>query len=458
MAAAARVSCPITSPMTSTVRAARLHEGVVPVPADLCLLGGGEVAHGDLAVLGVGRVAEQAALQLRGELALPRVERDGLQRDPGPSSDLGRHREVLLGEGRGLRPPDQRHRPAPRPRGSGSGPRARCRSPSRSTSGAPPGRAPGSTSMSSVHLGQQQRTLRRGRSGGWAPPTPCGSQPLCPVDEHAAVRVAVVHRHVARVPPLVVQLQRHPVPEDRHHLVREPPQRLLAVEHAGERLRHPAQQADVRSQPVTPRSARWRSVTSCRRSSTAARPSSSSVGTALTSNAVSGAPSRTKVGVVAPSRPARASSKAASSGSGSTNSSATRSPAPGSARAGRPPTGSSRAAGPRRRRRAPRTGHGAATCPATGAAARSPRCSPWRRASPATSARWWRSVRAASDEPGDLTGRVRVLRAEDQQPGGHAGRVGQRPPHVGLRLRTGEHRDGGQRVHRVHLLHHRRPG
>ena len=99
MAAAASVSWPTTSPMTSIVRAARLQEGVVPVAADAGGLGGRQVADGDLGVVGLRRLGEQAALQPLGQLLLGAVEPGVVQGQPGPVGDVLRGREVLVGAG-----------------------------------------------------------------------------------------------------------------------------------------------------------------------------------------------------------------------------------------------------------------------------------------------------------------------------------------------------------------------
>ena len=76
--------------------AAGLQERVVPVAADPGRLGRGQVAHRDLAVVGLRRLGEQAALQPLGQLLLGAVEPGVVQRQPRPVGDVLRGREVLV--------------------------------------------------------------------------------------------------------------------------------------------------------------------------------------------------------------------------------------------------------------------------------------------------------------------------------------------------------------------------
>ena len=79
--------------------AAGLQERVVPVAADPGRLGGRQVADRDLAVVGLRRLGEQAALQPLGELLLGAVEPGVVQRQAGPVGDVLRGREVLVVDG-----------------------------------------------------------------------------------------------------------------------------------------------------------------------------------------------------------------------------------------------------------------------------------------------------------------------------------------------------------------------
>ena len=76
--------------------AARLQEGVVPVAADPGRLGGRLVAHGDLAVVGLRRIGEQAALQSLGQLLLGGVQPGVVERQAGPVGDVLRRGQVRL--------------------------------------------------------------------------------------------------------------------------------------------------------------------------------------------------------------------------------------------------------------------------------------------------------------------------------------------------------------------------
>ena len=77
-------------------RPAGLQERVVPVAADPGRLGGRQVAHGDLSVVGLRRVGEQAALQPLRELLLGAVEARVVQRQACPVGDVLGGREVLV--------------------------------------------------------------------------------------------------------------------------------------------------------------------------------------------------------------------------------------------------------------------------------------------------------------------------------------------------------------------------
>src|SRR3954462_2466478 len=104
IAAAASVSWPTTSPMTSMVAPPGWRNASYQSPptraastAGRYRLAGGQGRDGDLGGIGLGRLGEQAPLQALRELLLLGVEARVVQRQPGPVGDVLGDDDVVLG-------------------------------------------------------------------------------------------------------------------------------------------------------------------------------------------------------------------------------------------------------------------------------------------------------------------------------------------------------------------------
>ena len=93
-AAAAAMSCPTTSPMTSTVAPSGCRKASYQSPPTCAACGGGLVADDDLDVVGLGRRGEHGALQPLGEAPLLAVQAGVVQREAGAAGDLLRGGQV----------------------------------------------------------------------------------------------------------------------------------------------------------------------------------------------------------------------------------------------------------------------------------------------------------------------------------------------------------------------------
>ena len=238
IAAAASVSWPTTSPMTTHRRARRLQERVVPVAADLGGPHGRPVAHDDLGVVGLGRRGEQAALQPLGQPALLLVEPRVVQGEGDPVGHLAHGGDVV---GVGRRPVGRSGRcSAPRPCARGpaatarppsAGPAPRTRRGPRPAAGS--GRRPPATSSTIIGWPDAQRLARSGAVEPQRAPAAAGS--TAPPPRRSPGRRASSPTSCSR-PSSPTRLAITQSPSTGTTAAGEPPDGLLLAARLGERV------------------------------------------------------------------------------------------------------------------------------------------------------------------------------------------------------------------------------